>query len=457
MRIPVDYLRTTAFRIALAYAGLFAASVVVLFGGLYWSVAHELQGAIEAEIARDVSQLQRGYELGGTSELSSLVRQRIDLSRGGRRLYLLASPGQAAPSANMPVLSPFTGWRTIELDDDDGFDDDEAGDQALLFGLMLGDARLVVGRGLSEVEETTELLFGALIWTLSLTVFLALAGGLVFSRAAVRRVAVISRTTDAIVAGDMTNRVPVEGRDDELSHLAHNINRMLDRNEALMAGLRQVSDDIAHDLRTPLGRLRQKLERAHRQESTVAGCKAALVEALKETDGILETFAALLRIAQIEAGSRKSRFTRIDLSGLASAIAEAYEEVAKTEGHVFAAEIEPGIEIEGDRDLLSQALANLVENAIRHTPSGTDIALDLRREGKGAVLSVADHGTGIPEAERSNVLKRFYRLEQSRTSPGSGLGFALVKAIAELHDAALSLSDNGPGLLVALRFQLAER
>lgn len=457
MRIPVDYLRTTAFRIALAYAGLFAASVVVLFGGLYWSVAHELQGAIEAEIARDVSELQRGYELGGTSELSSLVRQRIEASRVGGGLYLVESPGRAASSANMPVLSPFTGWRTIELDDDDGFDDDEAGDQALLFGLMLGDARLVVGRGLSEVEETTELLFGALIWTLSLTVFLALAGGLVFSRAAVRRVAVISRTTDAIVAGDMTNRVPVEGRDDELSHLAHNINRMLDRNEALMAGLRQVSDDIAHDLRTPLGRLRQKLERAHRQESTVAGCKAALVEALKETDGILETFAALLRIAQIEAGSRKSRFTRIDLSDLASAIAEAYEEVAKTEGHVFAAEIEPGIEIEGDRDLLSQALANLVENAIRHTHSGTDIALDLRREGKGAVLSVADHGTGIPEAERSNVLKRFYRLEQSRTSPGSGLGFALVKAIAELHDAALSLSDNGPGLRIELRFRLAGR
>ena len=136
-----------------------------------------------------------------------------------------------------------------------------------------GSDRLIVGRGLTEVEETTELLFGALIWTLSLTVFLALAGGLVFSRAAVRRVAVISRTTDAIVAGDMTNRIPIEGRDDELSRLAHNINRMLDRNEALMTGLRQVSDDIAHDLRTPLGRLRQKLERAYRQESTVVGCK----------------------------------------------------------------------------------------------------------------------------------------------------------------------------------------
>ncbi len=462
MRNPVEYLRTTAFRIALAYAGLFAASVVVLFAGLYWSVTHELQEAIEDEIARDVSELERGYELGGTGELVSLVRRRIEASRGSGGLYLVESSGQAAHSANMPLLSPFTGWHTIELDDDDyddddGFEVDDIGEHALLFGLRLGSDRLIVGRGLTEVEEASELLFGALTWTLSLTVFLALAGGLVFSRAAVRRVAVISRTTDAIVAGDMTNRIPIEGRDDELSRLAHNINRMLYRNEALMTGLRQVSDDIAHDLRTPLGRLRQKLERAYRQESTVAGCKTALVEALTETDGILETFAALLRIAQIEAGARKSRFTRIDLSDLASAIVEAYEEVAKTDGHILAAQIEPGIEIEGDRDLLSQALANLVENAIRHAPSGSDIALDLRREGKGTVLSVGDHGPGIPEAERANVLKRFYRLEQSRTSPGSGLGLALVKAIAELHDSKLSLSDNRPRLLVGLRFQIAEK
>ncbi len=457
LQAPIDYLRTTAFRIALVYAGLFAASAVVLFGGLYWFVGHQLQGALKAEIARDVGELQRGYELGGTSELVSLVRQRIMTSKASGGLYMLESPGQDVPSANLPVLAPFTGWRTIEIGDDDRFEGDEVGDQALLLGLRLGDDRLIVGRRLVQVEETTELLSSGLTWTLSLTVFLALAGGMLFGRAAVRRVAVISRTTDAIVAGDMANRIPVEGRDDELSKLAHNINRMLDRNEVLMTGLRQVSDDIAHDLRTPLGRLRQKLDRAYRQESTVAGCKAALVEALKEIDGILETFAALLRIAQIEAGARKSRFTRIDLSDLASAIAEVYEEVAKTEGRVLAAQIEPGIEIQGDRDLLNQALANLVENAIRHTPSGTAIALVLRHEGKGAVLSVADHGTGIPQAERTNVLKRFHRLEQSRTSPGSGLGFALVKAIAELHDAALSLSDNTPGLLVELRFQLPGR
>jgi len=452
---PVDYLRTTAFRIALAYAGFFAASVVILFGGLFWSVTHELQGAIEAEITRDVGELRQRYELGGARELASLVRQRIAASKDAGDLYLLESPGQDTPSTNMPVPSPFTGWRTVEFDDDDRFEHDS--EQVLLFGFKLGNERLVVGRGLSEVEETTELLFNALIWTLSLTVFLALAGGLLFSRAAVRRVAVISRTTDAIVAGDMTKRIPIEDRDDELSRLAHNINRMLDRNEALMTGLRQVSDDIAHDLRTPLGRLRQKLDRAYRQESSIDGFKAALVKAIQETDGILETFAALLRIAQIEAGARKSRFTRIDLSNLASAIAEAYEDVATSEGHVFATEIESGIEIEGDKDLLSQALANLVENAIRHTASGTDIALELRCKGKAAVLSVADHGPGIPEAERTNVLKRFYRLEQSRTSPGSGLGLALIKAIAELHDATLSLSDNAPGLHVELRFPLAVR
>jgi len=289
-----------------------------------------------------------------------------------------------------------------------------------------------------------------------LTVALALAGGLIFSRGAVRRVAIISRTTDAIVAGDMSKRIPVEERDDELTLLARNINRMLDRIEVLMTGLRQVSDDIAHDLRTPLGRLRQKLDRAYRQETSIEGCKAALVEALEETDAILETFAALLRIAQIEAGARKAQFTRIDLSELAGSMADAYEDVAEVEGHLLETRIEPGIAIEGDRDLLSQALANLVENAIRHTPRGTDVTLALRREGGGAILSVSDRGAGIRTAERANVLKRFYRLEQSRTSPGSGLGLALVKATGELHGAALSLSDNAPGLMVELRFPAAE-
>lgn len=435
----------------MAYAGFFAASVAILFAGLYWSVTDELHDALEAEIAADVDALTRTYETDGTTALEGLVRQRAADAAGRGGIYGIDPPGLA----NQLELPPFTGWRTVVLDDLEGAAD--IGDRGLLYGFTLGDRHLIVGRGLDRVEETTELLVDALTVSLSLTVVLALAGGLLFSRSAVRRIAVIGRTTEAIVAGDIARRIPVDGRNDELTGLSRNINHMLDRIEALMAGLRQVSDDIAHDLRTPLGRLRQKLERAHREETTVDGCKAALAAALEEADALLETFGALLRIAQIEAGARKARFATVDLSALAGTIAEAYGDVADATGHRFATNIAPDIAIEGDKDLLAQALANLLDNAVTHTPPGAQISLDLHGDADATSLTVADGGPGIPAAERERALTRFYRLEQSRTTPGNGLGLAMVKAIADLHGAALVLEDNRPGLSVVLLFPNAER
>ena len=449
------YFRTSAFRIALAYAGFFAVSVAILFAGLYWSVTDELHDALEAEIAADVDALTRIYETDGTGVLEDLVRRRAADAAGRGGIYGIDPPGLT----NQPALPPFTGWRTVVLDDLQSADNgnrDALGDRGLLYGFTLGDRQLIVGRGLYRVEETTELLVDALTVSLSLTVVLALAGGLLFSRSAVRRIAVIGRTTEAIVAGDIARRIPVDGRNDELAGLSRNINHMLDRIEALMAGLRQVGDDIAHDLRTPLGRLRQKLERAHREETTVDGCKTALAAALEEADALLETFGALLRIAQIEAGARKSRFAAVDLSALAGTIAEAYGDVADATGHRFTTSIAPDITIHGDKDLLAQALANLLDNAVTHTPPGAEISLGLHHEVDGTSLSVTDRGPGIPEAERDKVLTRFYRLEQSRTTPGNGLGLAMVKAIAELHGAVLTLEDNRPGLSVTLRFPNAE-
>ena len=465
MRNLNRYFRTSAFRIALAYAGLFATSVAILFAGLYWSVTSELHDVLEAEITADVDALTQRHEAGGTAALEDLVRLWVADAAGRGGIYGINPPGLA----NHPALPSFTGWRTVVLDDlegptdeaadeaddggdDDGGDDDALGDRGLLYGFTLGDRDLIVGRGLDRVEETTELLIDALTVSLSLTVVLALAGGLLFSRSTVRRIAVIGRTTEAIVAGDIARRIPVDGRNDELTGLARNINHMLDRIEALMAGLRQVSDDIAHDLRTPLGRLRQKLERAHREETTVDGCKTALAAALEEADALLETFGALLRIAQIEAGARKSRFTTVDLSALAGTIAEAYGDVAEAEGYRLATSIAPDITIHGDNDLLAQALANLLDNALTHTPPETEVSLRLHRDDEAISLIVADGGPGIPAAERERVLTRFYRLEQSRTTPGNGLGLAMVKAIADLHGAALALEDNTPGLSIVLRF-----
>ena len=450
------YFRTSAFRIALAYAGFFAVSVAILFAGLYWSVTDELHDGLEAEITAEADALTRTYETDGMAALEDLVRQRVADAAGRAGIYGMDPLGLG----NRPALPPFTGWRTVALDDlpgADNGDSDALGDRGLLYGFTLGDRHLIVGRGLYRLEETTELLVNALTVSLSLTVVLALAGGLLFSRSAVRRIAVIGRTTEAIVAGDIARRIPVDGRNDELAGLSRNINHMLDRIEALMTGLRQVSDDIAHDLRTPLGRLRQKLERAHREETTVDGCKTALAAALEEADALLETFGALLRIAQIEAGASKSRFAAVDLSALAGTVAEAYGDVADATGHRFTADIAPDVTVDGDKDLLAQALANLLDNAVTHTPPGAEISLHLHRDAGVTSLGVTDRGPGIPEAERDRVLTRFYRLEQSRTTPGNGLGLAMVKAIADLHGAVLMLEDNRPGLSVMLRFPAPEK
>ncbi len=262
----------------------------------------------------------------------------------------------------------------------------------------------------------------------------------------------INRATGEIVAGNLSQRLPMKGARDELDTLAANINHMLDRIEQLMANLQQVTSDIAHDLRTPLGRLRQRLEAARDKELTLEGHRGALDDAIKETDAILETFAALLRIAQIESRARRVRFMDVDLSEVVSSIIDAYETVAEDHGQRLEGHIEPNVRVHGDRDLLTQLLANLVENAIRHCPAGTDIELLLDRDAGRTILTVVDNGPGISAEDRDKVLLRFYRVEQSRSTYGSGLGLALVKAVADLHDASLELADNAPGLRVTLRF-----
>jgi signal transduction histidine kinase len=227
---------------------------------------------------------------------------------------------------------------------------------------------------------------------------------------------------------------------------------MLDRIVGLMENLRQVSNDVAHDLRTPLSRLRQDLEEAQKRELTAPELKRVIEGAVAEADVLLETFSALLRIAQIEAGIRRSAFRAVDLSDVLRTVAEAYLPAVEESGRALRTEIADGVQVDGDRGLLSQLLVNLVENALRHTPAGTTITLRLSRQPAGALAEVADTGTGIPADERAKVFRRFYRLERSRTTPGSGLGLSTVAAIVELHHAAIELLDNAPGLRVVIRF-----
>jgi signal transduction histidine kinase len=274
-----------------------------------------------------------------------------------------------------------------------------------------------------------------------------------------RKIETVSQTSRDIVAGDLQQRVPVRDRGDEFDHLAVSLNAMLDRIQTLMEGLRQVTTDIAHDLRTPLTRLRQRLELAQRPGVDSETLRAVLDASRHDIDGILEIFSALLRIAQIESGARKAGFTEVNVSELLRTVIEVYRPALEEKGQQLQEAIDSDLAVRGDRELLMQLFANLLENAIRHSPAGAHVALMARNSSDMVEVSVADDGPGVPEALRPKVLQRFFRLESSRTTPGSGLGLSLAAAVATLHDAKLQLSDNGPGLRVTvlLRSRLADR
>jgi signal transduction histidine kinase len=447
----LEYTRNTPFRIGIAYAVLFSLSAALLFGVFYWSVTRQMTGAMQESIEQDTRPLIQIFSEGRIGRLIQAIDERTSAAKPGESVFLLQTPAGRILSGNVAPTASFTGWRELGIAYT-ALRGDPEDDEILALGVDLDGAFLLVGRSLRGVRQTQTLLLQSLAWTIGGTVILALAGGILLGRGALRRIEAINRTTQAIIEGDLSRRIPAEGTSDEIGRLAGNINRMLDRIEELMLGLQHVTNDIAHDLQTPLGRLRQTLETAHRRETTVEGHKAALDKAIDETNSILDTFGALLRIAQIETGARKAEFTRLDLTDIVASVAEIYQSVAEDEGLSLTTDIGPGIEIHGDRDLLTQMIANLVENAIRHCPRGTDIGVSLILGERGPVLTIADNGPGIPAEEHARVLQRFYRLEQSRTTPGSGLGLALVRAIAELHGAALTLSDNRPGLRVDIRF-----
>jgi signal transduction histidine kinase len=298
----------------------------------------------------------------------------------------------------------------------------------------------------------------AFLWAVGLAAALGIGGGALLSRAFLRRVDTISRTAEAIIGGDLTRRVPMRGTGDDLDRLAGTLNRMLDRIAVLMESLRQVSSDVAHDLRTPLSRLYQRLEDARLHARSTADYEAAVDAALGETLRLLETFSALLRIAQVEGDSPRAGFCDVSLSAVAEAVSDAYRPDAEQAGHQVSAIIAPDVLVTGDQELLTQALANLVENALRHTPPGTRILLRLDRGPEaGALLSVEDDGPGVSLADLPHLTDRFYRGEHSRTTPGNGLGLSLVGAVAELHGARLTVAGADPGLRVSLAFPAAKK
>lgn len=448
MPLP-NLLRSRAFRNGLAYAGLFTFSAIILFAVVYWQTAGYMKSQIHQAIDNQTHSLVGEYHDGGLSGLQGAISDRLESGNNDNHYLLVAHDTRIA--GDLSKTAAVVGWsesyRPIRAVSDFRDPPDSRRVPIILHGAPLRNgAVLVVARDAEQLAALRGRLVYAVLWGLMIVLLLGAAGGALMGRAALRRVDNINRVASRIIDGELSQRVPDSGRGDEFDHLARHLNRMLDQIERLMHSMRQVSSDIAHDLRTPLGRLRQGLETARASARSTSDYKRAVDSAISQTDQILETFSALLRIAQIESGSRRARFMRFDLSALASTLAETYTVVAEETGHVLSAEIEPGIAVRGDRELVTQALANLIENAITHTPPGSCIDMQLRTSGHSAVVSVADNGPGIPSEAIDKVTQRFYRLEASRTTPGSGLGLSMVAAVIDLHDAVLALDDNAPGL-----------
>ncbi|MBI4184503.1 MAG: HAMP domain-containing protein [Proteobacteria bacterium] len=448
-------LRTTAFRLALLYAGLFGASVLALLLFLYFAsaglIARQADETIEAEIT-GLAEHYRRRGLGGLVQVVIERAQRLPTS-----VYLLADPLRRPLAGNLDswpeVGTGPEGW--LEFSFEAATAEGRMTHRARARHLVLtGGFNLLVGRDIEELRLTVARITEALLWALALTAALALGGGLVMSRNALRRIEAINRTSREIMAGDLSRRVPLSGSGDELDELAANLNAMLAQIERLMTGLRQVTDNIAHDLRTPLSRMRARLEVALMQPAAAATYRQEIERTIAEAEALIATFNALLAIAEAEAGAEREAMERVDLAALVRDAADLYAPLAEEAGLAFSVRIagEGELAVRGHRHLLSQALANLIDNAVKYTPRGGAVAVVAARGAAGIEVVVADTGPGIPEAERERVLGRFVRLEASRSTPGSGLGLSLAAAVAARHGARLRLEDNRPGLRAVLLF-----
>ncbi len=448
----LELARAAPVRYALIFAALATIVMGILLGVIYWSMISLLERHLAESIDQQLEVLRHDLEQDGRDSMIGLVQQHVEKQSSSRVHFLVTDRAQNKIAGDLPQVPARAGWQDITMAT--GADGSNNTHRMLRgHGEWFDDNTFVlVTNDMSDLAQTRALITRSFGIALAATVVLALGGGLVIGALLLRRVDAVNRTARAIMDGDLSRRIPVVGPHDELGGLAENLNRMLARIEELMESLRHVTSDIAHDLRTPLGRLRQRLEASRLKTRSSPEYESAIDAAIEDTDAILKTFEAMLRIAQIEAGARRARFSDTDLSGIAENVFEAFAAVAEDEGKSLDAHIEPGITVNGDRELLTQMLANLTENALRHTPAGTTVYVRLARDAGRPRLIVSDTGPGIPAEERDNVFRRFYRLDASRSTPGSGLGLSLVSAVTKLHNAAISLEDNVPGVRVVITF-----
>jgi signal transduction histidine kinase len=447
-------LRTTAFQLTLVYLVIFILFAFSLLGYFALNTRRLITEQITTTVDTEITGLREQYNQGGIRRLVIVVDLRS--RRPGSSLYLVTTATGEGLAGNVGSLEPgvldHPGWLETNyrrLEAPEGNDH-----RALVQVVQLpGGFRLLVGRDLEERERLFGIIANAGQWSLALVIVLGLAGGFFVSRRVLNRVEAMTETAQTIMAGDLAGRLPVAGTGDELDRLADHLNAMLERIEALMHGLKEVSDNIAHDLKTPLTRLRNRCEQALRGSAGVHDYRAALEATIAESDDLIRTFDALLMIARAESGQARDNMTEFDAAEIARDVGELYEPLADEKGIALTVEAPAAAPVRGNRELVSQALANLIDNAIKYAgPNGklngapAEIVVKAGNDGERIAISVADRGPGIAEADRGRVVERFVRLEQSRSEPGSGLGLSLAAAVARLHGGELKLEDNHPGL-----------
>jgi signal transduction histidine kinase len=451
-------LRSTTFRLALLSIAGFGAIVIALFSYVYWSTTSFVLGRSEVSIEEELRTLRNAYDADGQSALVAAIEQRT--AHGRPQMVYLLVDGSFKPIAGNLAQWPTSlkgrqEWSEFHANPENS---EENGAQKLFRARpedLSNGLRLLVGADVSDAARFTNQIRAAYALAILFLFVLATVASVSVTRRTVGRIESINATTKAIIESGLGKRISVRGSQDEWDRLAQNLNSMLQRIEDLMAEVKQVSDNVAHDLRTPLTRLRGRLERAGAEMKTPDQVRSLITGAVADLDDVLRMFASLMRISQIETANQGQPRRLVNVGEVAAQVAELFDAAAETKGGRVEAVNKRPILISADRDLLFDALANLVDNAIKHGRCGGQVTISSEQRETEVLVAVADDGPGIPADEHEHVFKRFYRLEQSRSKPGNGLGLSLVAAVARLHGARLTLSDNAPGLCVRLHFPIA--
>jgi signal transduction histidine kinase len=448
-------LTSSTFKLALIAIGTFGVIVSVIFSYVYLSTSSYVRSRSDRAIMTECASLQDAYTRSGRDGLIALIEQRIADQGFADNVYLLVDPSLAVLAGNLKAW-PSTattagGWTEFRapapLRD--------ATNRPLLramFETLPGGDRLLVGRDISELDSFTSQIKTAVISGVVLIFVLAAVASILVTRRTVGRIEAINATSRAIMLSGLDKRIPLRGTHDEWDRVAENLNLMLDRIETLMGEVKQVSDNVAHDLRTPLARMRGRLEKAYHGQRVGEDDQLLIGDTIADLDAVLRIFSSITRIAQIETQARKGGFRTVNLVDIAGEVVELYDAAAEQDGTHLTVVGDREVLVTGDRDLIFDAIANLVDNAIKHGRAGGQVVVANENSDGGPVISIADDGPGIPADQYEHVFKRFYRLEHSRYTPGNGLGLSLVAAVARLHGARIEMLDNSPGLKFRLWF-----